>query len=299
MRLIFLFLICFSPITWALTFQLPPQGSDIVGHIRKITLSKHANIDDLSRKYEVGYYEFLEANPNININRLNTGDTLTIPSEYIFPDAPRQGIVINLSELRLYYFLPKQRLVLTYPIGIGKEGDETPVVETTIIGKEENPYWRPTPKTRNEFLYNTGLELPEEIDPGEGNPLGDYMMRLGNWIYLIHGTNNPNGVGKRSSGGCIRMYPESIATLFPLVPIGTLVDIVKEPIKVGWRGNQLYLESHVPMEVKSYRGKEDLQSLIALVTPVLRRRRAEINWDKALRVANQQTGIPTVIGRAI
>ena len=298
-RLLMLSFILFPLLSYGLIFTLPKNGDTVVGSVKKIVLNRRANINKLARKYEVGYFEFQEANPRINIKHLRIGMHLVIPSQFILPNTIHKGIVINRSELRLFFYMPKKHLLMTFPIGIGRREDPTPILNTTIIEKKQHPFWRPTVAARKKFLFNTGMELPELIDPGPDNPLGNYAMRLGRWTYLIHGTNQPNGVGIRSSAGCIRMYPESISALFPLVRIGTPVNIVDQPLEIGWKNRKLYLVSLVPMDKKgnfSYHRRNKIEALKTLLRPIIRSQRVEINWSKAIKVANQETGIPTIIG---
>ncbi|MBU2546085.1 MAG: L,D-transpeptidase family protein, partial [Gammaproteobacteria bacterium] len=290
----FLFLpsLCFG-----LIFRLPGSDSTVVGHTQIITVPYGFNITQLGQKYQVGYLEFYEANPGVELKDLQRGMQLVVPTEYVLPAAPHRGIVINLAELRLYYFLPHQSEVATYPVGVGRkrEGSETPTIRSYIADKREHPVWRPTDATRLEAL-GMGVELPPEIEAGPENPLGDYAMRIGVTPYLIHGTNNPSGVGIRSSGGCLRMYPDDVADLFNLVHVGTPVTIVDQPVKVGWRHHKLYLEVHVPIDLKQARAQRVLREVTRLVMPEIKKYHAKVDWKKVLQVANQQQGIPTAIG---
>src|SRR5690606_29607209 len=154
------------------------------------------------------------------------------------PDAPRDGIVVNLAELRFYYFRRKgEPRFLTRPIGIGREGFTTPLGQTTVVRKAKDPVWRPTAATRADRP-----DLPAAVPPGPDNPMGAYALYLGWPTYAMHGTNQPWGVGRRVSRGCIRLYPEDIEALYPLVPVGTRVTVVDQPLKVGWHMGELYLE---------------------------------------------------------
>jgi L,D-transpeptidase ErfK/SrfK len=284
----------------ALTFPLPENHSDITGEMKHAVVHPHEDIVDLGQKYQVGYYEFKEANPKIDPDNLYYGTTLTIPSRYILPDVPRNGIIINLAEMRLYYYPKNKNIVMTYPIGIGREGANTPVMKTKIISKKENPTWIPTEATRERSLKR-GIKLPKIIPPGPENPLGKLAMRLGSPSYLIHGTNDPAGIGLRSTAGCIRLYPENIEELYPLIRIGTPVNIINEPYKLGWYNHNLYLEAHVPVHSKpnyNHRSQADLANLTETIKPFLKKYKVDVNWEKAIKVAKAKTGIPVIIGHA-
>lgn len=191
----------------------------------------------LARGNGLGYVELRTANPTLDSWIPGAGARIVLPMQHILPEAPREGLVINLAEMRLYYFKTPGEAPQTYPISIGREGLQTPVGSTTIVRKAEGPTWRPTPRMREEKP-----ELPEVVLPGPDNPLGTHALYLGWPQYLIHGTNKPYGVGRRVSSGCMRMYPEDIIDLFPQVPVGTRVTVVDQPVKAGWIEDKLYVE---------------------------------------------------------
>ena len=164
---------------------------------------------------------------------------IVLPTAHLLPEAPREGIVINLPEMRLYYFAEAEQQPETYPIGIGREGWTTPTGTSRIVRKAEAPSWYPPDSIRAERP-----ELPAVVEPGEDNPLGSHALYLDWPAYLIHGTNRPWGIGRRISSGCIRMYPEDIVSLFERVPVNTPVTVVDQPVKLGWIGGDLYLEAH-------------------------------------------------------
>lgn len=209
---------------------------DVIGEITYYQAKADDNLYAVARRFDIGIVEILAANPGVDPWSPPPGERLKITTAHILPPGKREGIVINLSELRLFYY-PDPYTVMTFPIGIGREGWQTPIGTTTIIQKREKPAWMPPASIRKEKP-----ELPEMIPAGPDNPLGDYAMDTG-WIgYVIHGTNRPNGVGSRSSHGCIRLYPEDIATLFEAVSEGTPVTVIDTPYKLGWQGDKLYLE---------------------------------------------------------
>ena len=197
---------------------------------------------DVARDHDVGYIAIRAANPGVDPWLPGAGKTLKLPTQFVLPDAPRRGIVINLPELRLYYF-PAVGEPRTFPIGIGGEGKETPVGRTSIARKRMHPVWFPTESERAE-----DPDLPKIVPAGPDNPMGDLAIYLAWAGYAIHGTNKPYSIGRRDSHGCIRLYPQDIQQLFSLVSVGTPVTIVDQPVKLGWSGDELYLEIHADQE---------------------------------------------------
>lgn len=282
----------------AATYTLPASGDNVVGKVRTGVVEHGENLAHVARRYDVGYYEILEANPNVNPLKLKSGMRVVIPSQYVLPDAPRQGIVINLAELRLYEYPEGTNTVVTEPIGIGRLGGDfaTPTGNFTIIEKKKDPAWH-VPKSVAEDMAARGVILPAVIPPGPDNPLGQYMLRLSNYTYLIHGTNKAEGVGRRTSAGCIRMYPEDIETLFYSVPVGTPVTIINQPYKVGRLGDQVLLESHRPLREQREEVGDNFQPLLtATVDQATADKSVKLSWDKIQQIANAQSGLPGVIG---
>jgi L,D-transpeptidase ErfK/SrfK len=233
------------------TYTLTP-GSTIIGGQTPViihTTTKNDSLVELARHYGIGFNEIELANPGVDAFVPGSNRQIRIPSLWILPDAPMEGIVINISEMRLYYFHPSKKgapiKVSTFPIGIGDEGTKTPVGTWKISEKREKPSWYPPASIRAERP-----ELPAVVPPGPENPLGTHAMRLSKTDFLIHGTHRPFGVGRLVSHGCIRLYPEHIPQLFNMVTIGTKVTIVKQPIKVGMRNNRVYVEIHEDPYIK-------------------------------------------------
>jgi L,D-transpeptidase ErfK/SrfK len=282
----------------ATTYQLPADG-DVVGSLQMATLRSGVSLSTVVENYDIGYYELLEANPQMNPQQPYVGQRVVIPTQYVLPLAPRQGIVINLAELRLYYYPPGQNVVVTEPIGIGRMGWDTPTGTFKIIEKIPNPTWH-VPASIAEDSAKQGIVLPKTIPPGPDNPLGAYAMRLSLPNYLIHGTNRPAGVGRRVSSGCIRMYPEDIASLFQMVAVGTPVTIVNQPFKAGWLNGQLYFEAVQPLSEQRSQLGNGLTSLwVQAIDDAIAGTNAQVNWNKAEMLANQQSSIPQVIGKAM
>jgi len=226
-----------------------------------------------------------------------------VPSQFIIPNAPREGIVINVPQMRLFYFPPtkkgEEQVVYTHPIGIGRVGWATPQGTTKVMRRTKDPTWRPTPSIIKEHKEN-GEDLPRVVGPGPDNPLGRYAFYLGWPSYMIHGTNKPAGVGLRSSHGCIRLYPEDIELLFSMVPVGTKVTVVNEPFVFGFQDDKLYLQAFDVLEDdtrdwKKAQKKLVTKSLGADIQKELKKRNEEISWDLVATVGHDPRGIPLVI----
>jgi L,D-transpeptidase YcfS len=239
----------FSHWATALSFELPKNGSNIVGKIQYHEVQKGESIADIADKYNVGFLALMAANKGVDPFLPDPGYVLTIPTEIILPPYPYQGIVVNLAELRLYYFEPDKGIVHIFPIGIGRIGRDTPEMETTIVQKRPNPTWTPTQTIRDEYLKK-GVTLPDVVPAGKDNPLGLFALRLGYGYgeYLIHGTNKDFGIGLRVSSGCIRMNPPDIEWLFKQVHVGQKVRVINEPIKVSLEpDHSVVMEVHEPL----------------------------------------------------
>lgn len=286
--------------TLAAMYDMPPSGSDVVGKIQHIKTKKSDTFVALARKYDVGYREMREANPDVDPWLPGDDTPVIIPTAYVLPNVPRQGVVVNLPEMRVYFFPPDDGKyagkVFTYPIGIGRQGWSTPVTHTKVTKKVPYPTWTPPASIKKEHAEK-GDPLPDVVPAGPGNPLGQYKLRLGLPGYLIHGTNNPTGVGMRVSHGCIRLFPEDISALFSMVKAGTPVNIISEPYKVGWKGDTLMMEVHPPdteddAPVKSY--TPWVQALIAATKD---QPKPPVDWERAEDVVHDAGGIPEAIGK--
>jgi L,D-transpeptidase ErfK/SrfK len=280
-------------------FVLPAQGTDVVGRVQ-VTSARHEDtLLDIARRYDLGYEEIIAANPGVDPWLPGAGTRVVLPTQFVLPGGAREGLVLNLASMRLFYFPEpgpgEPAEVVTHPIGIGREGWLTPQGTMHIIQKKEKPAWTVPESVRREHAEQ-GETLPKIVPPGPDNPLGDFAMRLSNPSYLIHGTNQPYGVGIRVSHGCVRLYPEDIARLFPMVPMGTPVRIINEPYVAGWRDGQLYLEAHQPLaeDVKRWKGSlEPMEHVVAARATDLA---ATVSWDKARAVAREARGLPLPIG---
>lgn len=282
---------------FALVFSMPPVGSSIVGKTQTITIQPDQNFFQISRKYDIGFEALVAANPKVNYDQRKDPQAITVPSRIALPPVPWHDIVINVAEMRLYYFTPDGKQVYIFPVGVGRAGWATPTAETKVIIKERNPVWH-IPDSIRENEANQGTYFPDVIEPGPQDPLGAFALHLDLPGYLIHGTNDPNSIGAQSSSGCIRMYPEDIETLFNLAKKDMHVRIINVPYKVGVDGNTLELEAHPQFD-------NNQEKKIANVTPILQSvlssqgaQDANINWHDAARVATEHSGIPQAIGMA-
>lgn len=283
----------------ALTLPLPEQG-DVVGNIQFAEAHAGEKLADIGRRYDIGAQQMQQANPNIPAERqLHTGTKVLIPSQFILPNAPREGIVINLAEQRLYYYPTERAVVVTEPVGIGREGKwQTPLGKTKVVKKVVDPYWHPTVNVRLEAAKN-GTPIPYEFPPGPNNPLGKHIMRLGWPTYLIHGTNDPDTVGGRVSAGCIRLLPAAMTNLYKQIAVGTSVTVVNTPYKIGWLDNRLYIEAHLPLEEeREPRGKSKAALVNSITNRVEAFEKAWVNWRLVQKFARQANGIPQIIGQS-
>lgn len=279
------------------TYPLPTGSNTVIGHVQHVVARHEDTLLDIGRRYGVGYEEIVAANPGVDPWLPGEGTEVLIPSQYILPNEPREGIVVSLAEHRLYYF-PKTTgngppLVKTYPISIGKMDWKTPLGLTRIVSKLERPAWYPPESVRREHELD-GRPLPRVVPPGPDNPLGEYAMRLGipSGAYLIHGTNRPAGVGMQVTHGCIRMFPEDIEEFFQLVPVNTPVRMIDEPYKMGWQGDELYIEVHAPLEGQTDESVHSLTNITRLLVSATQDRSIAIDWAKAERAFKLATGVP-------
>lgn len=288
-----IFLLSISISTMALTFELPKNGN-VVGHVQYATVSPGWDLSTIGRRYDIGGLEMYEANPGVDYLRPPVGKRLLIPSKFILPDAPKEGIVINLAELRLYYYHKDGKRVSTYPIGVGKGGWHTPIGTSSITRKRKNPTWR-MPESIYKKNLAMGLKVQKVVPPGPTNPLGKHALSTGFKNIVIHGTPYPRGVGLRSSHGCLRMLPEDIAQLFNYVDVGTKVTVVHQPTKIGKLDNMVYMESHVPISDPNYKRNTNLKANFEKFSAKFGKP-ANFNWHKAQQFQNNSFGYPKQVG---
>lgn len=284
----------------AASYALDNPADALIGVPAMDTPLQEDTLLDVARRNGLGYEEIVRANPGVDTWLPEAGRELILPTQRILPDAERKGIVINLPEHRLYYFPKGKRgalpVVITYPVSIGRMDWSTPIGVTRIVAKNRNPSWYPPKAVLDEHESN-GDPLPKIVPPGPDNPLGAFAMRLAipGGAYLIHGTNKPAGVGMQVTHGCMRLYPEDIEALFPLVPINTPVRIVNDPVKLGWVGGELYMEAHRPLDRMGDPQEPDLKILEGMLLKVTADRPVAINWGLATDTLRDAQGIPVVV----
>jgi L,D-transpeptidase ErfK/SrfK len=246
-------------------FEFDPETEDVIGQLQVTKVDGEDTFSDVARRFNLGYEEMVRANPGVDPWLPGEGRQVVLPTQYVLPDAPREGLVINLAQLRVFYFPKRQegelQKVITHPIGIGKVGWSTPEGTTKVTGKSKNPWWFPPASVRKEHR-EAGDPLPSKVPPGKDNPLGDRLMTLGWPSYLIHGTNKPYGVGMRSSHGCMRFYPEDITQLYDEIPVGTKVTVVNQPFVFGWHKGSLYVQAFPVLEDDKRKHPEGAEALL-------------------------------------
>lgn len=284
----------------AVDYPLPPAGSRLIGQNQTYTIQEGDNkLQAIARRFNTAAQLILETNNTIAPVNPAPGTVITIPSQMLLPDTPREGIVVNLAELRLYYFPPGENIVQVFPLGIGQLGLETPVTTTRVSQKIPNPTWTPTAGIRARSLAQ-GIKLPPVVPAGPNNPLGRFALRLGigNGEYLIHGTSAPDSVGLRVSSGCMRMNAPDIKALFEQVRVGTRVQIINEPVKFAVEPDgKRYVEVHRPLaqvegenpQVAPISHSEDFVTFVS-----------QSGSDKALidKALSRRAGIPMVVSAA-
>ena len=287
-----------APAAQASTFDLPPPGDDLVGHVQIVTARQQDTLLDIARRYDVGYDEIRMANPGVDVWLPGAGTRVVVPTRFILPKSWK-GIVVNVAEMRLFYF-PKAKpkepgKVITFPVSIGRGNWETPVARTRVAAKLKNPSWTPPASIRKEHEQMGEPPLPAVVPGGPGNPLGLFALQLALPGYLIHGTNKPYGVGMRVSHGCIRLYPRNIKALFKVVPVGTPVRIINRPEQVGWDDGRVYVEAYPS---KGKKGLVDRRLAVirkAVQQEVARvpgRTASDIDWTDVRRALAQPSGMP-------
>jgi L,D-transpeptidase ErfK/SrfK len=280
------------------TFSLPPADVDLVGSLGWGRVESGDTLLDVARRHDIGQEEILLANPGLDRWLPPAGSRVLLPSRYILPSAERKGLVLNLPEMRLYWFDPNAvppRLA-TYPVSVGRMDWKTPLGTTRIQAKQRDPWWHP-PESVKEEAAAEGRQVPDAVPPGPENPLGSHALRLALPGYLIHGTNKPFGVGMRVTHGCIRLDPEDIAELFAQVPTGAQVQIVNQPVKLGWVGELLFIEIHPPLEEDQIPRQRLLRRTLEQIYTVLEDRPVRLDGSALREATRTQTGIPMLISQ--
>jgi L,D-transpeptidase ErfK/SrfK len=270
-------------------FEGVAAETQLVGRLQKVIAKNEDTFTDIARRFNLGYEELRAANPGVDPWLPGEGTEILLPTAHVIPAAPREGVVINLPAMRLWWFGPPdaqgRQTVITHPIGIGKLGWSTPLGEFQVLSRAKDPSWYPPASVRREH-EKAGDPLPAVVPPGPENPLGRHAVRLNNPLYLLHGTNKPAGVGMRVSHGCIRLYPEDIERLFDRLAPGTPVRMVDQPWQAGWQDGQLLFEAHGGLEDGQFDWMTGLE--------LLRERAGElpVEWARAAAVSRAGMGMP-------
>jgi lipoprotein-anchoring transpeptidase ErfK/SrfK len=309
-RLFFLFFILFGcrP-AFAATYDLARPDQKVVGHLQFYTLKGHEQFGEIAKRFDVGFNELIVANPRVDPSNLIQGHVLLIPTQHILPDAPHQGIVVNIPEKRLYFFPKDKQSVYTFPVGVGKEGWDTPQGSFFIMQKKEKPSWIVPVSVRRDYDKN-GVTLPFVLRSGQNNPLGYYLLRLSLPTYLIHGTNKSFGIGQRSTAGCMSMYPKDIKIMFSLAHEKERVLIVDQPLKfaydqgfwievsdftvddrLAWPGSELYGNQALRDRKAPYDKPFELAAQVAKKAGV-----SALRWPLFVEALRHNDSVPLLIG---
>ena len=309
----------------ATIYDLPQEGHDVIGAISSVTATYDDTLVDIARRHGLGYQDIVRANPDVNVWLPGEGTEVVLPTRFVLPPGPREGLILNLAEYRMYYF-PQPKAgetakVHTYPMSIGRMDWETPLGRTKIVAMAKNPVWYPPQSVRDEHAAD-GDPLPRIVPPGPANPLGSRALRLGIPGYLIHGTNRPAGVGMRVSHGCVRMFPEDVEFLFDHIRVDTTVRIIDVPVKIGWEGEALIVEVHPLLEIPQPLVAESLQRIEKLdadieipevesvskdplthvteqFVAVTAERAGQLDWDLIEALVERSDGVPEAVGESI
>jgi L,D-transpeptidase ErfK/SrfK len=285
---------------FATTYPIPKENESLIGEIQYRTVGFTDSIGKIALRYNIGVNAIAEANPGIDVEKgLSFGTVLKLSTQHLLPNqAGRDGIVVNLPEMRMYFYLANGN-VLTYPIGIGKTGKTIPITNAVITKKAKDPVWSPPDDIRVFNIEEQGIVLPKIMPPGKDNPLGPYAIYTSVPTYLIHSTIFPESIGKRASFGCIRMFESDIQEFFPIVEEGIPVSIINAPVKVGWQHKTLYMEAHPPLEEHTEGPRATLSGMVKQIVEITQNKPTLIDWQAVSYIAKERDGMPHDIGMAI
>ncbi len=278
-------------------------GQTIIGRLQVVKVLKGQTLTDIGRRFNLGYEEMRRANPELSPWLPPVGAPVLLPTEFILPDAPHTGIVVNVAAMRLFYFVPHKpgqpQIVITHPVGIGRAKFPTPIGVTHVVAHQKGPVWV-VPRSILAEHASEGAALPHVVGPGPLDPLGNYALQLGWPEILLHGTNKPVSVGWPVSHGCIHMFPEDIKQLFYLVPNGTELHTVDQPYLFGWRNGRLYMVAYGPLKGSKRPWKTDWRQLLPhLITHAerveLRRHGQKIDWTRVGQLVANPRGVPVPV----
>jgi L,D-transpeptidase ErfK/SrfK len=230
--------------------EIPPQT--VIGEVTSHRIRTGETLLDVARYYDLGMNEIIDANPRVDIWSPKVGTTVVVPTQWILPCCTYEGMVVNVAEMRLFYYEkeegdPATTVVRTYPLGLGRDDRRTPKGSFRVTGKTVNPTWVIPERIRQDHIRENGDARRSIAGGAADNPLGKYRFELSLEPYRIHGTNIPWGIGMLVSNGCARLYPEDVEHLFPMVSVGTKGAFIYQPVKVGTRSGNVYVEAHADL----------------------------------------------------
>jgi L,D-transpeptidase ErfK/SrfK len=268
-------------------------GDDVIGQLAVIRLEKGDTLPDIARHFSLGINAISAANPGVDVWVPEAGERIILPLSFILPDAPREGIVVNLATMRLFQFKEdsKSLMVSTYPVGVGTKERPTPTGQMYVERKATRPTWI-VPASIADDHRKKGDPLPAKVPPGPQNPLGEFALYLSKSSYLIHGTNKPASIGLKATNGCLRLYPENVAMLYNDTPVKTPVVIVNQPYLIGQRNGVLYMEAHAPTEDS---GATELEKIYAKLKNIEKKSALKFDWKKIKQIQTEARGIPVPI----
>ncbi len=292
----------FSQAAFAVVYPLPAANSRLIGENLEITVPEDSTLplEHFAAQFQMGLSNIMEANPDADVYLPVPGSKMVIPHQLILPDAPREGIVINSAEMRLYYYPKGSKTVVVLPIGIGELGKDTPINWTTSVQrKKAGPTWTPTAKMHAEYAAR-GETLKTVFPAGPDNPMGLYALYIGN-LYAIHGTNANFGIGLRVSHGCVRLRADDIKYLFNNVPVGTRVQFINEPVKATVEPDgSRYVEVHNPLSRTVEEFHSDSPAPISMTPKVSKvLADASVNTSEVDQAIQRRSGMPTKINGLI
>ncbi len=282
-----------APASATLVKRDPDTRFEAVGELGLHYAGQQDTLLDIAMTYGLGFVELRAANPNLDPWLIDPGTPVILPTQHLLPHRAEWGILVNLGDLRLYYFPKNGGPVRSWPISTGREAYETPVGLQKVTELTRNPTWIPTKTHRSE-----DPTVPARVPPGPENPLGKFRVRVGWNGYAIHGTNKPEGIGRRVSRGCVRMYPAHIEALFELAKVGMPVAITRQPVKFGWIGDDLYVQAHPSeeevdlLEQGKSMGAHTFENLSELAFQAAGRDIGRLNWNALRTAAEQRRGVP-------
>lgn len=293
-------------------YALPQPGDDLIGELMTAVAYPDDTMVSIAHRYRVGYNAIRSANPAVDAWLPRSASVVVLPTRQLLPMAEREGIVVNVAEMRLYYFIGETAdapaRVAVFPVSVGRGDWSTPLAMSRVTRKAKDPNWYPPESIRAEHAA-AGNELPRVVPGGPDNPLGRHALYLNLPGYLLHGSNKQFGIGMQVTHGCLRLYPEHIAYLYEQVPVGTPVRLVHQRFKLGWSEGVLYLEVHPPLDGEVTSLQVDLELLTIKVSEFIRQRTAQqeesgvldypVDWERARLAVIEAAGIPVAIGPVV